>query len=116
VSFEWDGWRCWRAFSLTLCVWVGLSGQEVVLCHTLLTSWLLLTPHLRSLLLSTVNLPGTFYTIDGTSGEVGASVCPVNTYGPGFRKQRACVPCPTNYKTNGLTGRTSPMQCGRCWQ
>lgn len=58
-----------------------------------------------------VNLPGTFYTIDGTSGEVGASVCPVNTYGPGFRKQRACVPCPTNYKTNGLTGRTSPMQC-----
>lgn len=65
--------------------------------------------------MSAVNLPGTFYTIDAVSGEVGALVCPVNTYGPGFRKQRACVPCPTNYKTNGLTGRTSPMQCGRCW-
>jgi hypothetical protein len=61
--------------------------------------------------LPAVNLPGTYYTIDALAGTVGAVTCPVDTYGPGLRKQRACVPCPPNYVTNGKTGQTSPMQC-----
>jgi hypothetical protein len=60
-----------------------------------------------------VNLPGTYYTINGLAGIVGAVTCPVDTYGPGLRKQRACVPCPPNYVTNGKTGQTSPMQCSK---
>lgn len=32
----------------------------------------------------------------------------------GFRKQRACVPCPTGFTTNGVDGATTPLACGEC--
>jgi hypothetical protein len=41
---------------------------------------------------------------------------PVNTVvvfcRPGMKKQRACVPCPTGYVTNGVTGAKAPTACG----
>jgi hypothetical protein len=42
---------------------------------------------------------------------VGAVKCGVDSYSPGLKKQRACVPCPTGFTTNGTVGATSPTQC-----
>jgi hypothetical protein len=36
-----------------------------------------------------VNNVGTYFTIDVATGVVGAVTCPVNSYGPGLKKQRA---------------------------
>ena len=58
-----------------------------------------------------MNLPGAFFTVDAVSGEPGQTTCPVDTFGPGLRKQRACVPCPPGYSTKGLTGKTSSRDC-----
>lgn len=57
-----------------------------------------------------VNLPG--YSYDLTDTGVMAVLCPVNTFGPGLRKQRACVPCPTGYVTMGKVGQILPSACG----
>ena len=56
-------------------------------------------------------MPGHYYTISSDGLTVGAVECPENTYSPGLKKQRACVPCPTGFTTNGTTGATSPLQC-----
>lgn len=60
-----------------------------------------------------VNLPGYSYSITSVNGLsiVSAERCPVNTYSPGLKKQRACVPCPTGFTTKGLDGRTRPEDC-----
>jgi len=58
-----------------------------------------------------VNLPGYFYTIDTLGTTVGQTICPVNTYSAGLKKQRACVPCPTGYTTNGAIGASTPTAC-----
>jgi hypothetical protein len=65
------------------------------------------------LLFPAVNLPGTFYTISLDGQTVDQQDCPVNTYGAGLKKQRACVPCPTGYSTMGGTAKTSPTDCGK---
>jgi hypothetical protein len=57
-----------------------------------------------------VNLPGHFYTVN--NGEPSQDVCPINTYGPGLRKQRACVPCPPGYSTLDQTARSKASDCG----
>jgi len=57
-----------------------------------------------------VNVPGYFYSADA-SGNPSSTICPVDTYGPGLRKQRACVPCPPGYTTRGQTGSTSTRAC-----
>lgn len=36
---------------------------------------------------------------------------PVNTFGPGLRKQRACVPCPSGYSTMGKVGQSRIDAC-----
>jgi hypothetical protein len=64
-----------------------------------------------------VNLPGFSYSITvnavtGTS-DVSAVLCPENTYSPGLKKQRACVPCPTGFTTKGMTGMTRPEACSK---
>jgi hypothetical protein len=66
------------------------------------------------LLLLSVNVPGTYYTVVSTwnSTSIDQVLCPDNTYGAGFKKQRACVPCPTGFTTNGLVGATAPSACG----
>lgn len=56
-----------------------------------------------------VNLPGFYYTLD--NNVPGAVQCPVNTYGPGLKKQRACVPCPTGFTTNLKIQQTLPTAC-----
>jgi len=61
-----------------------------------------------------VNMPGYYYVIDSTGTNVTQVICPVNTYSAGFKKQRACVPCPTGFITKGLTGRTKPTDCSEC--
>lgn len=58
-----------------------------------------------------VNLPGYSYDITA-AGTPSATLCPLNTYGPGMKKQRACVPCPTGFTTNGKLGQTSANTCG----
>jgi hypothetical protein len=65
------------------------------------------------LLCCAVNLPGYSYSITSVNGLsiVSAERCPVNTYSPGLKKQRACVPCPTGFTTKGLDGRTRPEDC-----
>jgi len=35
-------------------------------------------------------------------------------YGPGLKKQRLCVPCPTGFSTAGKILQTRPMSCGTC--
>lgn len=73
--------------------------------------------HVVTLLLA-VNLPGTYYTISNaasaTLATVGAVACPVDTFSPGYRKQRACAPCPTGTTTNGLQRQSKPSACGKC--
>lgn len=70
------------------------------------------------MLLPTVNNAGYYYTIttNATTGEpiVGAVICPVDTYSPGLKKQRACVPCPTGFSTKNQTGSRKPTDCGAC--
>mgnify|MGYP001810299316 CR=1 FL=1 len=69
-----------------------------------------------------VNPAGTYFTFDEATKEPGVAMCPVNTYGPGLKKQRACVPCPsgytTDFSTSGVitqrTGQSSKSACGKC--
>lgn len=50
---------------------------------------------LRSLVAAfAVNRPGYAYSIDA-AGTPSVTLCAVNTYSPGLKKQRGCVPCPT---------------------
>jgi hypothetical protein len=44
--------------------------------------------------LQCVNSPGYAFTTVGDSKNPLAVPCGVDTYSPGFKKQRACVPCP----------------------
>jgi hypothetical protein len=60
-----------------------------------------------------VNTPGNYYVIDATGQNVTQVPCPINTYGPGLKKQRACVPCPTGFTTNLMTSRFSPTACSK---
>jgi hypothetical protein len=60
-----------------------------------------------------VNVPGSSYSVDA-AGNPSSTTCPINTYGPGLKKQRACVPCPTGFITDPSKVdvlRTSPTQC-----
>ncbi len=67
-----------------------------------------------------MNPPGSYYTL--VNEEPSAVKCPQNTYGPGLKKQRACVPCPPGYTTQAvnkdtgaiefLDGRSSKSACG----
>jgi len=59
-----------------------------------------------------VNPPGTAYTLN-EAGTLSTTTCPQDSYGPGLKKQRACVPCPPGYTTNGTVGRTSVRACGK---
>jgi hypothetical protein len=59
-----------------------------------------------------VNLPGTYYVLND-DGTPSFQPCPEDTYGPGFRKQRGCVPCPTGLGTMSMTGRSSSTACGK---
>jgi hypothetical protein len=36
----------------------------------------------------------------------------MNTYSPGLRKQRACVPCPSGFSTMGKVGQSRVDACG----
>lgn len=58
-----------------------------------------------------VNVPGTYYLLDST-GQPAAATCPADTYSPGLRKQRACVPCATGFTTNQATEQLSARACG----
>lgn len=65
-----------------------------------------------SICLPAVNLPGFSYSVD-SRGNPSVLRCPVNTYGPGLKKQRACVPCPTGFSSNGKDGQSSSAACGK---
>jgi hypothetical protein len=56
-----------------------------------------------------VNTPGYSYSINAT-GYPSQTACPMNTYSPGFKKQRACVPCPTGFITTA-DKQVNPSQC-----
>jgi len=79
-----------------------LTLIEPVLCHCCVMCCLLLS----------VNLPGYSYDINAL-GKLSATKCPVDTYSPGMKKQRACVPCPTGFTTKGRTGAVAPTACGK---
>jgi hypothetical protein len=68
--------------------------------------------HTACLVLAPVNIAGTSYTVDA-AGNIVVTACPQDTYGPGMKKQRACVPCPPGYTTNGATGQSSAAACGK---
>jgi hypothetical protein len=62
-----------------------------------------------------VNRPGFFYSVNST-GYPWATICPDNTYCTGFKRQRACVPCPTGFITDpagsgNATYLNSPTDC-----
>lgn len=57
-----------------------------------------------------VNLPGTYYDLS-PNNTISAVPCPVDQYGPGLKKQRQCIPCPTGFTTDGAAGQTSPSAC-----
>lgn len=57
-----------------------------------------------------VNSPGYVFVVDA-AGNPGAAPCQQDSFSPGLKKQRACVPCPPSYTTNGLTGRSSFGDC-----
>jgi hypothetical protein len=58
-----------------------------------------------------VNIAGTYFAY-GVDGSPKSVECPTDSYGPGLRKQRACVPCPPGYTTAGVTGSVSISACG----
>lgn len=60
----------------------------------------------------TVNPPGTYYSLDSSSGVASATPCPVDTFGIGLKKQRQCVGCPSGYTTASVSGASSLSQCG----
>ena len=51
-----------------------------------------------------VNNQGYSYDV-AANGFPTQAQCPANTYGPGLRKQRACVPCPPGYITLGAKSK-----------
>lgn len=55
-----------------------------------------------------VNTAGNFF-VEGSPPS--QTTCPKDTYSPGLRKQRACVPCPPGYTTNDATGKTASSDC-----
>lgn len=57
-----------------------------------------------------VNAPGHSFSLDGSSKPT-ATVCPVDTYSPGLKKQQGCVSCPSGFKTLDLTKQTSILAC-----
>lgn len=59
---------------------------------------------------SCVNLPGFSYTLD-EQGIPAAVLCPADSWSPGLKKQRACVPCPAGFSTNARAGATAPTAC-----
>jgi len=59
-----------------------------------------------------VNPPGTAYTLN-EAGPPDTISCPEDRYGPGLKKQRACVPRPPGYTTNGTVGQRSVRACGK---
>lgn len=61
--------------------------------------------------IAAVNLPGYYYAL-GSGGDPQALPCPVDTYQPGLRKQRACVPCPPGYTSLNRTMQTNFWSCG----
>lgn len=65
------------------------------------------------LLVLTVNLPGYMFALDAATGDPNAVPCPVDTFGPGLRKQRACPPCPTGFTTVGKNKQTTMNACGK---
>jgi len=62
--------------------------------------------------MAAVNPPGTAYTLN-EAGTPNTTTCPEDSYGPGLKKQRACVPCPPGYTTNGAVGQRSVRACGK---
>lgn len=61
-----------------------------------------------------VNPPGTFYAlINDNPNSPTAVACPSHTYGPGLKKQRACVPCPPGYTTEKVVGEAITPQTGQ---
>lgn len=61
--------------------------------------------------LPSVNLPGYFYSITA-AGAPSATPCGPDSYSPGWKKQRACVPCPTGFSTAGAVEAKAPTACG----
>lgn len=57
-----------------------------------------------------VNKPG-FKFIVAASGKPSAVACPVDTYGPGLKKQLVCVPCPSGFTTLALNTQTTINNC-----
>jgi hypothetical protein len=62
--------------------------------------------------LPSVNLPGYSYSITA-AGTPSAAPCGPDSYSPGYKKQRACVPCPTGFTTAGAVQAKSPTACGK---
>lgn len=60
-----------------------------------------------------VNTPGTYYQLNAT-GSPTAITCPQDSYSPGLRKQRACVPCAPGFTTADLSAQRSSQACGEC--
>lgn len=64
-----------------------------------------------------VNLPGYYYDLvatgNTTTGDPKAFPCAEDTYGPGFRKQRACPRCPDGLATFGKVQQTSLLKCDK---
>lgn len=87
-------------------IYSGVGAPNMTECSTDLTT----VGKRATSIKSCVNVAGTFYSVDA-SGNPSATTCPVNTYGPGQRKQRACVPCPPGYTTNGATGQSRATAC-----
>jgi hypothetical protein len=61
--------------------------------------------------LSPVNQPGYFYSVTA-AGVPSATPCGPDSYSPGWKKQRACVPCPSGFTTAGVVEAKSPTACG----
>lgn len=96
------GWYCPGG------MYTGAGAPARTQCPTKMTTRGMGAPSIRQC----VNNPGTYYSAaaDGISNIV-ATDCPVDTYSRGLRKQRACVPCPPAYTTNGATASTNSSAC-----
>lgn len=98
----------------TVAIPAGLTAEQLPSMLMLYVTSRFKDPITCAALAVAVNMPGYSYDVDAI-GTPSAKLCPLNTYGPGMKKQRACVPCPTGFTTNGRTGQTLPTACGECY-
>lgn len=114
-------WACTALSAEAQIPAVESMGQQCYKPHCIKMLFLCRNQPTRCLLFA-VNPPGNYYSAVNVTGPVNytctatepcAITCPADTFSPGLAKQKACTPCPTGFKTNGGTGKTTSQSCSK---